>query len=43
MNLVGNDASNNSYIVEYVFVAAETFLPSRYLDIIDGYTYRDTD
>jgi hypothetical protein len=36
------DASNNSSIVECVFVAAITFLPSRYQATI-GDTYTDTD
>jgi hypothetical protein len=35
---VENDASNNSSIVAYVFVAAVTFPPSRCLATIGGYT-----
>jgi hypothetical protein len=36
-------ASNNSSTVACVFVAAVTFLPSRCLAAIGGYTYRRTD
>jgi hypothetical protein len=32
-----NDASNNSFIVEFVFVAAVTFLLSRCLKTIGGF------
>jgi hypothetical protein len=35
-----NSASNNSSIVRRVFVASVTFLPSRCLATIRGYTYR---
>jgi hypothetical protein len=37
---IENDASNNSYIVACLFVTAVTFLPSRCLATIGGYTYR---
>jgi hypothetical protein len=38
-----NDVSNNSSIVAHVHVATVTFLLSRCLAIIGGYTYRHTD
>jgi hypothetical protein len=38
-----NKASNNSPIVACVFVTAVTFLPTRCLATIGGYTYRHTD
>jgi hypothetical protein len=41
MDHIENDASNNSYIVACLFVAAEKFLPSRCLTMIGGYTYRN--
>jgi hypothetical protein len=37
---IENDVSNNSSIVACVFVAEVTFLPSRCLATIGGYTYR---
>jgi hypothetical protein len=40
---IENNESNNSSIVMCVFVAAVTFLPSRCLTMIRGYTYRHTD
>jgi hypothetical protein len=41
MALIENDASNNSYIVAYVFFTAVTFLRSRYLTTIGGYSHTD--
>jgi hypothetical protein len=38
-----NDASNNSSIVAFGFVGAVTFLPSRCLETIEGYTCRHKD
>jgi hypothetical protein len=35
-----NDASNNSAVVAFVFVAAVTFMPDRCLTTTEGYTYR---
>jgi hypothetical protein len=40
---MANDASNNIYIVAYVFVAAVTYSSSRCLATIWRYTYRHTD
>jgi hypothetical protein len=40
---IENDVSNTSSIVTRVFVTAVTFLPSRCLATIGGYTYRHTD
>jgi hypothetical protein len=40
---IGNDVSNNSSIVACVFVTEATFIPSRCLATIVGYTYRRTD
>jgi hypothetical protein len=40
---IKNDVSNNSSVVACVFVTVVTFLPSRYLATIGGYTYRNTD
>jgi hypothetical protein len=40
---IENDASNNSSIVSCVFVTVITFLASRCLVTIGGYTYRGTD
>jgi hypothetical protein len=42
MDRIENDASNISSIVACVFVAAVTFLPSRCLATIGGYTYGHT-
>jgi hypothetical protein len=42
MDRMEDDVSNNSSIAAYVFVAAVTFLPSRCLAKIEGYTYRHT-
>jgi hypothetical protein len=43
MDRIENDASNNYSIVSCVFVAAVTFLQSRFLATIGGYTYKHTD
>jgi hypothetical protein len=43
MDRIANDGSNNSCIVACVFVAAVTFLRSRSLATIDGYTYERSD
>jgi hypothetical protein len=38
-----NDVSNSFYVVACVLMPAVTFLPSRCLATIEGYTYRHTD
>jgi hypothetical protein len=43
MDRIENDASNNPSIVACVFLAAVTFLLSRYIGTSGGYTYRHTD
>jgi hypothetical protein len=43
MERIENDASYNSSIVAFEFVAAETVLQSRCLEMIGRYTYRHTD
>jgi hypothetical protein len=43
MDRIKNGASNNSSIFACVFVAALTYLPSRCLSTIWGYTYRHKD
>jgi branched-subunit amino acid transport protein len=43
MDHIENDASNSSSVVACIFVAAATFLLSRCLATIRGYTYRYTD
>jgi hypothetical protein len=43
MDRIESDVSNHSSIVACVFVTAVTFLPSRCLAMIGGYTYRHTD
>jgi hypothetical protein len=43
MDHIEINTSNISFIVAYVFVAMVTFLPSRCLAKIGGYTYTQTD
>jgi hypothetical protein len=43
MDLIENDASNDSSIVACAFVASVTFLPSRCAVVVGVYTYRHTD
>jgi hypothetical protein len=42
MDRIENRAYNNPSIVACVFIAMVTFLPSRCLTTIEGYTYRHT-
>jgi hypothetical protein len=43
MDYIENDVSNNSYIVACVFITVVTFLLSRCLATLGGYTYRHTE
>jgi hypothetical protein len=43
MDRIENDTSNNSSIIACIFVAAVTFISSRFLAKIGRYTYRHTD